>query len=78
MINEPKCNEQELSEELLNWFWTNKDKIKNNKRFWTQTDIGYALSSIMKELDRWKNAPRGKPFKENKTLTHANEIDLDF
>ena len=67
-------SDNQLADEILNWYWGNKDKINNNKRFWAQNSVGYAISSIVKEQKRWKNAPRGakhKRFPEKKD-------DFDF
>ena len=69
-------SENQLADELLNWYWTNKSKITNNPRFWAQNSIGYAISSIVKEQKRWRNAPRGK--QDIKHFTPVNEFDVDF
>lgn len=55
------ANEKGLADTLLSWYWSNKDKIKQNKRFWAQNTVGHAISYIAKEEKRWKNARRGKP-----------------
>ncbi len=74
-------DKNELADEILNWYWSNKNKITNNKRFWARDSIGYALYSIMKEEGRWRNKPRGakhKSFPTKRRLEALNEPDLDF
>lgn len=70
-----------LADEILTWYWSEKDKIKLNNRFWARDSIGYALYSIMKEEGRWRNKPRGakhKSFPAKRQLEASNEFDLDF
>ena len=70
--------ENKLADEILQWYWDNKNKINSNKRFWARNSVGYAISVIVKEQKRWKNAPRGKRHSQFPTLRATNEPDLDF
>lgn len=73
--------ENRLADELLNWYWLNREKIKQNNRFWERNSLGYAFWSIMQEEGRWKQKPRGarhKTFPQKRQLEANNEPDLDF
>ncbi len=69
-------SDNDLADKILEWYWSNQDKISKNKRFWAQNPIGYALSTMMKEQKRWKNKARGK--QDLKHFTPVNDFDLDF
>lgn len=56
-------DESKLINDILIWYWNNKDQITQNKEFWIKNKVGKELSGIIKECGRWKHAPRGNPKK---------------
>lgn len=71
-------NENKLADDLIIWFWNNKDKIDSDKKFWFKNKVGREIKSFLDEVDRWKAAPRGKHDKGKLNQKKISAPDFDI
>lgn len=55
---------EQLIEFLTSWFaWVRRNNKNKEPRFWSKNSIARLLKLKLKELNHWKDNPRGNPSK---------------